>query len=154
VNQVGIILGLSLLGRFSVFNNILFSIKGQEILGMLSLMSYMLFNFVNTVKMDVGMIKRTGKKPFFYRCCMHIVAFPNWILSPSETWKILAKERRSRCAFIYNNRALHTPFPVVAWLLEDLDILNSELGRLGLSAALVSDVLSVFLTVTFTLTRI
>jgi hypothetical protein len=65
VNQVGIILGLSLLGRFSVFNNILFSIKGQEILGMLSLMSYMLFNFVNTVKMDVGMIKRTGKKTFF-----------------------------------------------------------------------------------------
>jgi hypothetical protein len=62
VNQVGIILGPSLLGRSSIFNNILFSIKGQEILGMLSLMSYMLFNFVNTVKMDVGMIKRTGKK--------------------------------------------------------------------------------------------
>jgi Kef-type K+ transport system membrane component KefB len=65
----------------------------------------------------------------------------------------LKKEEADVLSFITIGHCI-TPFPVVAWLLEDLDILNSELGRLGLSATLVSDVLSVFLTVTFTLTRI
>jgi hypothetical protein len=48
-----------------------------------------------------------------------------------------------------------TPFPVLACLLEDLNILNSELGRfLGLSATLVSDILSGLVTVSGTLFRI
>jgi Kef-type K+ transport system membrane component KefB len=47
-----------------------------------------------------------------------------------------------------------TPFPVLACLLEDLNILNSELGRLGPSATLVSDILSGLVTVSGTLFRI
>ncbi|KAK9940905.1 hypothetical protein M0R45_017539 [Rubus argutus] len=38
-----------------------------------------------------------------------------------------------------------TAFPVVALLLDDLKIINSELGRLSLSATLVCDILGVFL---------
>jgi hypothetical protein len=49
----------------------------------------------------------------------------------------LKKEEADVLSFITIEHCI-APFPVVAWLLEDLDILNFELGRLGLSAALVS----------------
>ncbi|KAM7269085.1 hypothetical protein ACFE04_024582 [Oxalis oulophora] len=37
-----------------------------------------------------------------------------------------------------------TSFPVVTSLLNDLNIVNSELGRIGQSAALISDFISMF----------
>lgn len=43
-----------------------------------------------------------------------------------------------------------TPFPVISSTLSDLKILNSELGRIGQSASLVSEIFSVFLASTLT----
>ncbi|XP_059436519.1 cation/H(+) antiporter 4-like [Corylus avellana] len=104
---VGIILSPSLLGRFGIIKKVLFSLASQEIIDMFSLFSFILFFFMSTVKMDLGMIKRTV-----------------------------------------------TPFPVVVCLLEDLQILNSELGRLSLSAAMITDLLSVIMTIVTSFFRI
>jgi len=43
----------------------MFSIKSPEIIDMLSLFSYAICFFVSGVKIDIGMIKRTGKKALF-----------------------------------------------------------------------------------------
>lgn len=40
-----------------------------------------------------------------------------------------------------------TSFPVISWILHDLKLLNTELGRLALSASVVSNVLSSLLVV-------
>ncbi|KAL3717834.1 hypothetical protein ACJRO7_003043 [Eucalyptus globulus] len=46
---------------------------------------------------------------------------------------------------VVKHGASKTPCPVIACLLDDLKILNSELGRLGLSSELITDMLSTFL---------
>ena len=154
MNQVGIIIGPYLLGRFSMFN-VLFSIRGQEIIAMLSLFSFMLFVFVISVKMDVGMVKKTGRKAIFTGVAC--------VLSPTliglsvqgelgRLWS-LNNEEASKLPFVIVQYCV-TPFPVLVCLLEDLQILNSELGRLSTSAAMVSDLLSLILSLVANFARI
>ncbi|XP_075633699.1 cation/H(+) antiporter 4-like [Castanea sativa] len=151
---VGLILSPSLLGRLKILKNVLFEVNSQETIGMLAFLGYTLFLFVIGVKMDMGMINRTGRKA--------LVTGILCIVSPlivgmafqvffRRIW--ITEEEASELPFV---TAVHcvTPFPVVASLLEDLKILNSELGRLSLSAALVSDMFSTFLTSLATLTKL
>ncbi|XP_059429344.1 cation/H(+) antiporter 4-like [Corylus avellana] len=152
---VGLVLGPSLLGRFGIFKNVLFSIKSQETLGLLSVWSYILFMFLSGVKMDLGMINRTGRKALYtgVACILlPLVVGLSTQLRLSRYYK-LDEDEATILPYV---TAIHclTPFPVLVWLLEDLQILNSELGRLSLSTALVSDTLSVFLLLVSGLTGI
>ncbi|XP_059429345.1 cation/H(+) antiporter 3-like [Corylus avellana] len=119
---------------------------------MLSLWSYVLFLFISGVKMDLGMIKRSGRKalltgvvcilsPLLISLSFQVKIRGSYWLNEDESY-VLSYLTAVHCL---------TPFPVVACLLEDLKILNSELGRLALSAAMVSDMLSVFLSILATL---
>jgi Kef-type K+ transport system membrane component KefB len=147
VNQVGIILGPSLLGRLRIFSIVLFSINSQEIIGMLSVLSYALFSFVTGVKMDIGMIKRTGRKAWITGvACMLLPLLINLLVQTKFRREWLKDEEVYMIPFLTVAHCV-TPFVVLACLLEDLKILNSELGRLGLSAALVSDILSISITI-------
>ncbi|GLT65768.1 hypothetical protein SLA2020_381800 [Shorea laevis] len=151
---VGIILGPSLLGRFRIFNYVMSSIKSQEIIGMLSAFSYVLFIFVSGVKMDLGMIKRTGKKALFtgVACILSPLLIGSLVQEKlRRLW--LTKEEASIVQIITIGHAI-TPFPVLACLVEDLKIMNTELGRLALSTALVSDALSMLVIVGGILTKI
>jgi Kef-type K+ transport system membrane component KefB len=150
VNQVGIILGPSLLGRLKIFKNVLFTNKSQEIIGILSLFSYTLFLFVSGVKMDVGMIKRNGRKALFTGVASML--FPLLIglsveLKIGRRW---LKEEEYKLPDITVANCISS-FPVLALLLDDLKILNSELGRLSLSATLVCDMLSLLAVVSSSL---
>jgi Kef-type K+ transport system membrane component KefB len=141
VNQVGIILGPSLLGRLKIFKNVLFPNKSQEIIGILSLFSYTLFLFVSGVKMDVGMIKRNGRKALFTGVASML--FP-LLIGLSVELKIgmrWLKEEEYKLPYLTVAHCIAS-FPVLALLLDDLKILNSELGRLSLSTTLVCDMLS------------
>jgi Kef-type K+ transport system membrane component KefB len=148
------ILGPSLLGRFRIFNRILFSTNSQEIIGMVSVWSYIIFMFVSAVKMDIGMINRSGRKALFTGvvCVLlpFLISFPIQV-KLGQYYKLNEDETHA----LPHITIVHclTPFPVLACLLEDLKILNSELGRLSLSAATVSDMLSTFLTLFSDLTR-
>jgi Kef-type K+ transport system membrane component KefB len=153
VNQVGIILGPSLLGRFKILN-VLFWIRGQEIIGTLSLFSFVLFLFVSAVKMDVGMVKRSGRKAMFTGvACILFPAVIGFLVEEQlgRLWR-LNKQEAPKLPYLIVNYCI-TPFPVLVCLLEDLNILNSELGRLSLSAAMVSDLLGLFLSLVATFTK-
>jgi Kef-type K+ transport system membrane component KefB len=154
VNQVGIILGPSLLGRLRMFKNVLFPIKSQEIIGILSNFSYVLFFFVSGVKMDIGMVKRTGRKALFTGvACIWSPMLIGLFVQMKLTRLWLKGEEASILPYLTIGNCV-TPFPVLACLLEDLKILNSELGRLALSAALVSDSLSIMAVVSSSLIRV
>jgi len=149
------ILSPSLLGRFEILKHVLFPIKSQEIIGLLSLWSYILFMFLSGVKMDIGMINRTGRKALYTGvvCILSPLLIGLLVQVKLKGYYTLNTEEADMLPYI---TAIHclTPFPVVACLLEDLKILNSELGRLALSGALVSDTLSMFLIIISALTRI
>jgi Kef-type K+ transport system membrane component KefB len=145
VNQVGIILGPSFLGRFRIVSNVLFSIDGQETIGLLSVFSYVLFSYVSAVKMDLGMIKRTGKNALFVGvvCTLSPLLVGLSIQAVlGRLWSLNKEEVESLPSMTTIHSA--SPFPVLVCLLEDLNILNSQLGRLALSAAMVSDALNLF----------
>ncbi|XP_040994224.1 cation/H(+) antiporter 3-like [Juglans microcarpa x Juglans regia] len=140
----GIILGPSVLGRLGIFK-VLFSDRNQEIVAMIATFGHVLFTFMSGVKMDAGVINRVGRKSLFagIACIMFplLVGFTvqvtlrrYWLTAVEATG--LPFETALNCL---------TPFPVVVYLLESLKILNSELGQLGLSAALVSDIFGSFL---------
>ncbi|KAF5446630.1 hypothetical protein F2P56_032241 [Juglans regia] len=149
----GIILGPSLLGRLEPFK-ILFDVRSQEIIGILAAFGYTVFLFLSGVKMDMEVLKRTGRKALYTGTAC--ILFPLIIglslgLSLKRSW--LTKEEAYSLPFLTAFHSL-TPFPVVVYLLEKLKILNSELGQLGLSAALVSDSIGLFLLVLATWSRV
>jgi Kef-type K+ transport system membrane component KefB len=144
VNQVGIILGPSLLGRLKIFESVFFSIKSQEIISTLSVFSYMLFLFGSGVKMDIGMIKRTGRKALFTGATSILVPLLIGLLVEMQLKTLWLEENTYTTLFLTATHCI-SPFPVLACLLEDLNILNSELGQLALSAAMVSNTLSIMI---------
>ena len=121
------------------------TVDSQHIIGTLGIFGYTLFMFLIGVKMDMSMISTTGKKalavgilslvaPLIITLPVAVVLWQAWIKNGSYFPYIAA----THCL---------TPFPVIASLLADLKILNSELGRLALSSAIVSDLFSIFLTI-------
>ncbi|XP_019418396.1 PREDICTED: cation/H(+) antiporter 4-like [Lupinus angustifolius] len=131
----------------------LFGPNSQESLGLFSAFGYILFFFYIGVKTDMSVVLRTRKSatsigtaavmaPFL--CGITIIHF--------HSAKYLDHEHVRMLGFMTGMLCL-TPYPVVSSVLNDLKILNSELGRLGLSSALVSEMFSIFFNVTAALTR-
>lgn len=146
LKQAGILLGPHVLGGIKGYGEFLFPLGSQELLATIALLGYTLFVFLSGVKMDLGIIFRTGRKAMYTGA----LALLTPLILGMGTQKLLGdfwglsgneKLQLSIAAAIHSM----TPFPVIAWLLSDLKIQNSELGRLGLSAALVSDLFSAFL---------
>jgi Kef-type K+ transport system membrane component KefB len=121
---------------------------------MLSLFSYAIFIFVSGVKMDMRIIKRTGRKALFTGVVCMLSPLLISLLVQMKLRRLWLKDEEQYMIPFLTIAHCVTPFPVLACLLEDLKILNSELGRLGLSATLVSDILSCLVTVGGTLFRI
>ncbi|KAG2672968.1 hypothetical protein I3760_13G067300 [Carya illinoinensis] len=147
----GIILGPSLLGRLKIFES-LFSIRSQEALGVLAFLGHALFFFLSGVKMDMRVISRMGKKALWIGIASMLVPLLIGLsmqMRFSRPW--LTDEEAFTLPFLTTVHCM-TPFPVVAYLLEHLKILNSEFGQLALSSALVGDLFSMFLIVVSTVT--
>ncbi|KAM7252939.1 hypothetical protein ACFE04_025557 [Oxalis oulophora] len=109
------------------------------VMGSMAAFGYSLYMFINGVKMNVSMIKKAGTTSISIGILP--VLIPMLIL---PIFKIKNnKELTSSTMFVATTYSL-TSFPVIADLLRHLKIINSELGRLALSGALVGDLLSLF----------
>ncbi|XP_059436556.1 cation/H(+) antiporter 4-like [Corylus avellana] len=152
---VGIILGPSLLGRFGIIKKVLFSLTSQEIIDMFAHFSFILFFFMSTVKMDLGMIKRTGRKAMVtgVACILSPLLIALLVEMQLERLWPLNKKEAFIIPFVTIQHCV-SPFPVLVCLLEDLKILNSELGRFSLSAAMITDLLSVIITIMTSFSRV
>ncbi|KAG7949635.1 hypothetical protein I3843_13G072600 [Carya illinoinensis] len=133
----GFILSSRILGHFKVLK-VIFSSKSQELIYVLGFFGHVLFVFVSSVKTDMGTMKRMGRKAM----CTGIACYVSPLLvgnllqfTLGRSW--LSEEMNKR-SFLTVAHSL-TSFPVVAYLLEHLRILNSELGQLALSASFVSE---------------
>lgn len=113
---------------------------------MLAYFGYMLFLFISAVKMDVRMIATTRRKAL-------IIGIPT-LFVPLILGMIVGKQvvqddgltdiQKGEVPLMAATYSMIS-FPVVASLLSELKIVSSELGRLGLSTALICDLLSQFL---------
>ncbi|GMI97687.1 cation/H+ exchanger 4 [Hibiscus trionum] len=114
------------------------------ILGTVGAFGFVFFMFLSGVKMDITLANRSGKKAVFIGFLTVVVP----MMFCLATVKLLHPG-----GDIFKNKSFFlavsyagTSFPVIHCLLDELKILNSELGRIGLSAALIGDLVTVGLT--------
>lgn len=139
--QAGLILGSSWRGNsesFDKFKDFLFSIGSQEILGMVTGFGYTLFVFLIGVRMDLGVVKRSGRQTLITGVLSIIVPALLGLMAAVGLSRFGEEDEAANLEFIAANQS-YTSFAVVVSLLEHLKILNSEVGRLVLSSSIVAD---------------
>ncbi|KAK4272066.1 hypothetical protein QN277_020666 [Acacia crassicarpa] len=144
--MAGFILGPSIhFEQLDKYKKLLFPYGSQDTLATISSLGYALFIFLYGVQMDFSMILRTGRKSW-------IIGFTGLIfpIGIGYLMQFFVLKKALKAALgddyptlptVFVSHSV-TSFAVVAAFLNDLKLLNSELGRLALSSALVSDVLS------------
>ncbi|XP_058734126.1 cation/H(+) antiporter 4-like [Vicia villosa] len=142
--MAGLILGPSIPSRqLDKFKNILFPYGSQDILASISSIGYALFIFITAVQMDLSMVTRTGHKAWTFAvvglAVPLTISFSVQSSMSSLTIKYL-EDLHEDIPFVVLSHTMIS-FAVVASLLNELKILNSELGRLALSSVLVGDIL-------------
>ncbi|KAL6013181.1 Cation/H(+) antiporter 15 [Asimina triloba] len=136
----GLILGPSVIGRYTNFGELFFPLRSVSVLETMANLGLLYFLFLVGVEMDLSMIKRTGKKA----------------LAVALGGMFLPFLVGTFAAFYYFNNQVHpgtfllfvgvclsvTAFPVLARILAELKLLNTDLGRVAISAAVINDLLS------------
>ncbi|XP_024924470.2 cation/H(+) antiporter 4-like [Ziziphus jujuba] len=152
----GVFLGDAVAATFiEKYASIVFRFVNQEILGTISLFGYSMFMFLIGVKMDPSIVFKTGTKAFYTGALAMLAPLLFGTiaqLAVGQIWN-LHKQGHLQIVFVLTTHSL-TSFPVIACLLGDLKILSSELGRLALSSAIVSDVFGTFLTSVTTMAKV
>ncbi|TYJ20613.1 hypothetical protein E1A91_A08G007100v1 [Gossypium mustelinum] len=137
----GLLLGHTVLGKLDTVNELLFSQRsGIEIIDTTGLFGFVMFMFLMGVKMDLRVAFRSTKRAT-------VIGFIS-ILAPITVGLIIfeAFKKPEQSKEVNLERLLGTTiesltsFSVIACLLSELNILNSELGRLALSASAIADV--------------
>ncbi|XP_028790698.1 cation/H(+) antiporter 4-like [Neltuma alba] len=140
--QIGLILG-NAFGKTG--EKILFPFDSQETLGLISVFGYIMFLFYIGVKTDISVVHKTGRKAMNVGAVAILAPFACGMLAQYYvSSKFLEPNQYAKLPFIIIICSI-APFPVISSVLSDLKILNSELGRVGLSSALVSETLGISL---------
>ncbi|XVE78925.1 hypothetical protein DITRI_Ditri14bG0017200 [Diplodiscus trichospermus] len=136
----GVILGPSALGRSQGFANTIFPLRSVMVLETMANVGLLYFLFLVGVEMDLSVIRRTGKKalaiavagmvlPFIIGACFSFLLHNDKPEGFTQGTYIL-----------FLGVALSvTAFPVLARILAELKLINSEIGRLAMSSALIND---------------
>ncbi|WCJ42601.1 Cation/H(+) antiporter 4 [Euphorbia peplus] len=147
VSQIltGILMGPEVFGHyFEEVNNVIFPAEAVQTNQMLGLFSYVLFAFLIGVRIDFSSVYAAGKIAFFIGVLGVAVPFMvgfgvNSVMS--QRYRLDDKESFSLMYLV--SLIATTQFTDVILVLEDLNIVNSELGRLCLSAGMVSSTFSI-----------
>ncbi|CAJ2668221.1 cation/H(+) antiporter 4-like [Trifolium pratense] len=147
--MAGLIIGFSFeIKPLEPYMTMLFPYGTHDIISAISSIGFVLFVFINGVQMDFSMITRTGTKAWTISIMglvmPLVIGFAPLLLFPEEIEAI----QRAHGPGIYVSLVSHTisSFAVIASFLSELQIQNSELGRLALSSALVTDILRTTIT--------
>ncbi|MQL90018.1 hypothetical protein Taro_022603 [Colocasia esculenta] len=147
----GVIFGFSVLGRDKSYLKILFPERSLIQLDIVSEMGLILFLFMIGVKTEFGMIRKSGKKAVALGLTSTL--FPLGLMSVAG---YLLRDSLPRDMvdnrFAYNLATSwsRTSYVVLSCHLTELKLLNSKVGRLAMSATLVSDFTSTVITAVYT----
>ncbi|KAE8708956.1 hypothetical protein F3Y22_tig00110332pilonHSYRG00622 [Hibiscus syriacus] len=130
----GVILGPTVLGRL-VLQHVV------KVLSTLTRFGYLFFMLLIGVTMDVNLLRKSGRREWTIGSI--VIIFPIlFIVSSAQTISLKVdkvKEDAQQWVSLFAGLFMLTSFPVVAILLMHLKIINSELGNLTLSSALITD---------------
>ncbi|XP_021910828.1 cation/H(+) antiporter 4-like [Carica papaya] len=144
----GLLLSIIALYKRGGLEEILFP-KGyrENVIGTMGTFGYTMFWFLMGVKMNLGLVARTGWKALAIGFCSVIGPLFMSLVFYHRELKVTSGFN-SPTGFIIFFQCT-SPFPVIAALIIDMKIQNSELGRHSLSSVFMSDLLGVFLSLLF-----
>ncbi|KAJ7971737.1 Cation/H(+) antiporter 15 [Quillaja saponaria] len=141
VSQIlgGILLGPSGLGRNTSFTKSVFPLRGFILLDIISSFGFMFYFFLIGVQMDPWILKKINKKSFaigFSAVALPLALTMACFLLISCFFDVDPKLAGLLPVIAQAESVL--AFPMVAYLLSELKIINSEYGRIAMSASMVS----------------
>ncbi|XP_057475926.1 cation/H(+) antiporter 15-like [Actinidia eriantha] len=149
----GIVFGPSLLGHNNAIASALFPLRGTVVIETIATFGIMFFFFEVGVKTDVSMMLRPGRLAIAMGTSVMFVT-----LALTTPLSLLLKAYVPMDDSLANSLPLIaasqclTAFPNIACLLAELKILNTDLGRLAISASCFCDVMGISLmAVTFSI---
>ncbi|KAG8374740.1 hypothetical protein BUALT_Bualt10G0027300 [Buddleja alternifolia] len=135
----GIILGPSVLGRSSKFAKSIFPLRSVMVLETMANVGLLYFLFLVGVEMDIAVIKRTGKKALAIAIAGMILPFLIGVSFAFLLHKSTEFVKLGTFILFLGVALSVTAFPVLARILAELKLLNTDIGRLAMSAALIND---------------
>ncbi|XVF58795.1 hypothetical protein PTKIN_Ptkin07bG0095300 [Pterospermum kingtungense] len=134
----GVLLGPSVLGRSQGFANTLFPLRSVMVLETMADVGLVYFLFLVGVEMDLLEIHRSGKKAT--AIAISGMIFPFAVASCFSLIHDSKKNQHTGMYILFLGVALSvTAFPVLARILAELKLINSEIGRLAMSSAIIND---------------
>ncbi|XP_065879490.1 cation/H(+) antiporter 4-like [Euphorbia lathyris] len=134
----GIILGPSGIGQYDFTRAVIFPHSSQDTINTITNLGYSMYMFLAAVKMDLGMVHKTGNKPLSIGITSTAIPFLISLICSKVDPKgpVELKLQDTRLAIII----LYISLPVVADVIDQLKFANTEIGRLALASGLVADV--------------
>ncbi|XP_044444626.1 cation/H(+) antiporter 15 [Triticum aestivum] len=138
----GIILGPSLLCRYEWFKQLVFPARGEPVLNTVATFGLMYVIFLIGVRMDPMQALRSGKKGVTIGLSGFLIALG--LTAAGFSGDALSKEEdhmSTRLTFQFALAATLslTSFAVLSPILSELSLLNSDLGRIAMSASMTTD---------------
>ncbi|XP_041006590.1 cation/H(+) antiporter 15-like [Juglans microcarpa x Juglans regia] len=149
VSQIfsGMVFGPSLLGHKGLITSKLFPTRGAMLIETMATFGLMFFLFGVSVRMDLTSMVRPGKQAMTIGLSVFFFTTLTAGLSAFFFARYVAKETSLKeSLFSIAESQTLTGFPVIACLLTELNMLNTNIGRLALSSAMFCDLLGISLT--------
>ncbi|ESW31841.1 hypothetical protein PHAVU_002G272700 [Phaseolus vulgaris] len=144
----GIILGPSVLGKSKAFADVIFPPRGKILIETMANVGIVYFMFLVGVGMDATSLRRIGSKAVAIAVVGMILPFTIGALFSVYLIKFDEQSERSAASILFIGSILSVAaFPVLARILAELKLINSDLGKIALSSALVNDLISCVLLV-------
>ncbi|KAK8615337.1 hypothetical protein V6N13_069112 [Hibiscus sabdariffa] len=150
----GLVTGPGLLGRTEIFRGIFITTDmGTQIVDTVAGFGFFMFLFLMGVKMDMKMAFKSSRRAVLIGIVSLFIPFVAAVII-QEAYKLPNPSNQMKMERIVATITESvTYFAVVSFLLSELKIINTELGRLALTAAVVNDLSSLLLFEVFSIIR-
>ncbi|KAH0454916.1 hypothetical protein IEQ34_016840 [Dendrobium chrysotoxum] len=140
----GIVLGPTFMGRiFKTYTNIFFPDRSAYLLKTAANMGLLYFVFIVGLEIDTSILRHTGRKVLSVATAGIILPFFVTI-SITYTFRkhFLQQHTYNQAFYVYLGIALSiTSFPVLARILLEIKLMDTEIGRIALSTAMIIEFL-------------
>uniref|UniRef100_A0A9I9D977 Cation/H(+) antiporter 15-like n=1 Tax=Cucumis melo TaxID=3656 RepID=A0A9I9D977_CUCME len=147
VSQIlgGLVLGSTGLSNVEIFKETIFPLRGFVSLDVVSALGHIFYYFLIGVQTDISIVKNIDMKTFGIGSCATILATLLVIIYSMSLASIIDM---TKFKYIFELGKLESfiNFPMVASLVYELHLVNSEFGRISLTSSMASSLLSVSLT--------